>query len=584
MVAPSPAVFMHRVSRELIEQVFAGPVDATVMAALWDGQHSRRLLLLKVLRESLSTSMTDGHRDVVEDAWRILVDVEKRAPDVVRQILLYPSVGTWLVRAIRRIRGIVDDNVPIWVVMGYLSSMAVAAAVRAGIDVKTTALVWRGWINLPTLGQFEVAADGSTCMARLWAKDSAIFLESAEGEWNSLDQARSFPLRVHHSTADGRTMRWRLDDTDPYREFTALQPPGRLASRDFETWCRKLDRAWEILVEEHPDYVTEVLAAEPVIVPTGPMGGFVASSSASSFGAIRAVMPETPSAMAETLLHEIQHSKLNALLDLVPLHCSGSERLCYAPWRRDPRPLGGLLHGIYAFVGVTEYWYRRWRSQPGPSDRTAAFHFTHHQDQVRKALRELGSVDELTDVGTRLLEVASTRLDACDASAVPADIRDIVTALSVESWLAWRIRHVEPVADEVEQLAASWCAGEPCPNHAVQTALRPSHRPDPESTLSTLLVAHAFDPDTPVVTPGTRAGELEFVTHGGAAATPAFAARIRENPDDDGAWIGLLLSMATHDGDEPPPPEVVSATYRRIATVCGTPPDPVTLVEWFSHL
>jgi hypothetical protein len=62
-----------------------------------------------------------------------------------------------------------------------------------------------------------------------------------------------------------------------------------------------------------------------------------------------------------------------------------------------------------------------------------------------------------------------------------------------------------------------------------------------------------------------------------------FADRIREDPDDDGGWIGLLLSMTVHGGDEAPPPEVVSATYRRIATVAGTPPDPVTLVEWFSH-
>ena len=27
----------------------------------------------------------------------------------------------------------------------------------------------------------------------------------------------------------------------------------------------------------------------------------------------------------------------------------------YAPWRDDPRPISGLLQGIYAFVCITEF-------------------------------------------------------------------------------------------------------------------------------------------------------------------------------------------------------------------------------------
>jgi HEXXH motif-containing protein len=582
MVEPRHALSGHRVSWELIAQVFAGPVDASAMGALWDGQYSRRLLLLKILRESLSGPAEAGNRRTLDEAWHILVEAEKHAPDVVRQILLYPSVGTWLVRAIRRIRGIVHDDVPIWVDMGYLSSIAVAAAVRAGIDVRTTVPVWHGRINLPTVGQFEVAEDDSTRVVRLRAKDSTVFLESGDEIWNSV-AVRSIPLRLHHSTAGGHTIRWTLDDTDPYRKFDSLSPPERLGSADLESWRRKLDRAWEILVEDHGDYVAEMLAADPVIVPMTQGGGFVASSSSASFGAICVAMPETPSAMAETVLHEIQHSKLNALLDLVPLQRPGPDRLCYAPWRRDPRPLGGLLHGIYAFAGVTEYWYRRWSSQPRPGDRTAAFHFVHHQNQVREALRALGSADELTEVGTRLLEVASARLDACDASQVSTDIRELAAALSVESRLAWRMQHLEPAADKVAQLAVQWCAGESFPDRAVQSTLRPFHRSDAGSALVGLLVARALDPDGQTIASEARSAEREFVDHGGAEAMPAFANRVREDPDDDGGWIGLLLSMTVHGGDEPPPPEVVSATYRRIATIGGTPPDPVTLVEWFSH-
>jgi uncharacterized protein len=59
---------------------------------------------------------------------------------------------------------------------------------------------------------------------------------------------------------------------------------------------------------------------------------------------------------AETLVHETQHLKLCALLDLVPLTRPDEGQRYYAPWRTDPRPAGGLLQGAYAFLGVSGFW------------------------------------------------------------------------------------------------------------------------------------------------------------------------------------------------------------------------------------
>ena len=58
---------------------------------------------------------------------------------------------------------------------------------------------------------------------------------------------------------------------------------------------------------------------------------------------------------AETLVHETQHLKLCALLDLVTLARPDDGRRYYAPWRPDPRPAGGLLQGAYAFLGVSGF-------------------------------------------------------------------------------------------------------------------------------------------------------------------------------------------------------------------------------------
>jgi HEXXH motif-containing protein len=570
VVRSSYAVPRHRVPRALIEQVFAGPVDAAAIGVLLDGQYSRRLLLLKVLRE---WSPDVGR--VAEEAWPILVEAEKRAPEVVREILLYPSVGTWLVHVVRKIRGIINDDVPIWVDMGYLGSIAVTAAIRARIEVTATALVWRGRLTLPTIGQFEVAGDDNTYLVRIRVTDSGVFLERTEDEWISLDEIPGFPLRKHRSTAGAHTICWTVDDIDPYRSFAAAPANDCLTAAEFDTWCGKLDRAWAILVEEHADYLPELSAAGPVIVPAPRVNGFVASSSAASFGAIRAAIPETPAAMAETLLHELQHSKLNALLDLVPLQQPGTDRLCYAPWRRDPRPLSGLLHGIYAFVGVTEYWYRRWRSH---QDRLAAFHFLYHQEQVWAALRELGPTPELTETGASFISVATARLTACDGTAGPADVREVVTALIVENRLAWRLKHLVPPAEHVAALADRWFEGGPPSAGPAEPDLRPFHRPEAESALSSLFTARALDPD-PEAAPDVRPGERELVGGDLARARVAFAGRIQADAGDDSAWVGLLMAM----GVTPPPPETVSATYRRIAATSDAPPDPTALVEWLAN-
>jgi HEXXH motif-containing protein len=573
-VESGSAVPKHRIPGALIEQVFAGPVDASAMRVLRDGQYSRRLLLLKVLHDLGQSS--PPVRPAVEEAWPILVAAEKHAPEVVREILLYPSVGTWLVRIVRKIRAIIDDDVPIRVDMAYLGSIAAAAAIRAGIEATVTAQSWGGRITLPTVGQFEVADGGTPDVTRVRTSGSAAFLEQVDGSWIPLDEARSLPFRSHRSTAGGRSMSWTFDDIDPYRSFAGMAANDRLGAAEFETWCGKLDRAWAILVREHADYLPELSAANPVIVPAPRVNGFVAASSAASFGAIRAALPDTPADMAETLLHELQHSKLNALLDLVPLQRPVADRLCYAPWRKDPRPLSGLLHGIYAFVGVTEYWYRQWSSQP---DATTAFQFVHHQEQVRAAVQALGPTPELTPEGNRFLEVARDRLSACDDATVPEDVLALVTTLLAVNRIAWRLKHLVPCDEHQTRLVELWFADGRCPVEHAESTIEAFHRPDPKSSLAALLT-----PGSQVADRDIRPGEKELVDGDLAEARSRFGARIRTNPEDDGAWVGLLTAMGSYGGKEDPPPEIMAATYRRIAAVRdGIPPDPTRLVDWFAR-
>jgi HEXXH motif-containing protein len=90
--------------------------------------------------------------------------------------------------------------------------------------------------------------------------------------------------------------------------------------------------------------------------------------------------------MADALIHEMLHNRLffildrDEILDGVP---EGDEvGAFYSPWRDDLRPLSGLLHAVYVYIGVCKFWFAAWKS-----GETAGARRDYAQDQaVRAAL------------------------------------------------------------------------------------------------------------------------------------------------------------------------------------------------------
>lgn len=58
---------------------------------------------------------------------------------------------------------------------------------------------------------------------------------------------------------------------------------------------------------------------------------------------------------AEVLVHEFAHNELNLYQEAEVLFEHDLQACFYSPWRKDPRPLNGLLHGLYAFWHVVEF-------------------------------------------------------------------------------------------------------------------------------------------------------------------------------------------------------------------------------------
>ncbi|EWM12506.1 hypothetical protein KUTG_02810 [Kutzneria sp. 744] len=169
-------------------------------------------------------------------------------------------------------------------------------------------------------------------------------------EWRPMRQ-----IRVEHS---GHELAVWLDDLSPFRAFGDPLPAEPLSDKAVLDWTSTLDQAWRLLVSRHTEQAEGLATGLAALVPRPRRNRFRDSSatSADAFGLVELTLPTDAPRLAAVLIHEFAHSKLNGLFDLVTLDVEDRDEICYAPWRDDPRPLHGLLHGVYSFLAVTDFW------------------------------------------------------------------------------------------------------------------------------------------------------------------------------------------------------------------------------------
>ncbi|MGW0810192.1 HEXXH motif domain-containing protein [Nonomuraea sp. NPDC002799] len=331
-------------------------------------QRSKHLLLIL---GALDAARRSGHRHVraAEQAYDGLAAIQKRAPEAVDALIRYPAVGAW---ARRTAQDLPKEDAPS---PARLGAVTAAAAIRGRLPCEVWVPVDEGRVVLPSLGALTVDADDDLVPLQVDGSGQVTVAGRAApiGRWH-LDErmARTDGWRgLRRLTADegGRRLSVLVDDLDPYRW------PGSTADQDSEHHSLRehVQRAWGILVAGHWTTANEI--ASIVIALTPLQARERAQNSASSrdlFGTIALSPPQDGLGLAETLSHEIQHAKLSALLDVVRLTRPDDGQRHYAPWREDPRPIHGLLHGAYAYLGVSGFW-RRQRSLPSSEeDRFAA--------------------------------------------------------------------------------------------------------------------------------------------------------------------------------------------------------------------
>jgi HEXXH motif-containing protein len=115
--------------------------------------------------------------------------------------------------------------------------------------------------------------------------------------------------------------------------------------------------------------------------------------------------PPTPVGFAATLVHELQHTKLTALSEMMTLHHANNDARHFAPWRPDPRPYDGLVQGAYSHLALADFFQRHALADANPAHRESAWaQHARYREQVGSVLPTLVGSSDLTSRGRQFVD------------------------------------------------------------------------------------------------------------------------------------------------------------------------------------
>ncbi|MGO9292362.1 MAG: aKG-HExxH-type peptide beta-hydroxylase [Streptosporangiaceae bacterium] len=584
--------------RDLAE-LLAGGGSAQALELLRMAQFSRHLVMLRgVLDLAQDRAPEDATRAGLLESYQVLSDLDEARPGRLLPVLCYPYVGEWASVCLRRLQR--ADNatgLPLWLDLAHLGAIAAAAAIVLDMPIEVTVPVRDGLIALPALGSLVVsgvARWGLVCLRRgdagnIQVQDSTtnspmVCLAPGDAEW--------LPLRRLKVVEQGMTLDLLLDDADPYRDCHGAGATGRLSENEVVGREAGVASAWRLLVTRHGEQASAIAAGLRVLTPlrARPSGAAVSTTSRAAAGAVAVTPMRQPIRLACALLHEFEHSKLNSVLGLVDLVKAGRGRRFYSPWRDDPRPVVGLLHGVYAWLAVAGFW--RVEARAAPQNPILAFESARSEAQLRVGSAALAATGLMTDAGHAVVAAAGSAVRswrAADCASASADrIRQLAKDLVLDHQLRWKLRNLEVPGWVVARLSVRWRAGRdaaPVPRYdAVVRAIPPPLGiSDPRLQRAVQILEDA--PATPRTPPSEVEADpdLALILGDYEAAARGYEQLIVNGLGGDvQAWAGLEVARAAdrHAGTAPQP-ELLRALYIALSSDARDEvPSPARLASW----
>ncbi|GAA1859822.1 HEXXH motif domain-containing protein [Asanoa iriomotensis] len=425
---------LHRLSAADLDLLASGLGGPALVDDLLRGQRSRRLMILKLVVDH-GPGLTADHRQ----ALAVLAAADQRDHAAVAGLVDTPMFGSWAGALLRLIAGEPEPS-DVARQLDRLVPYAVVAAHRAGISAELVGRIHRGELVLPTLGRLRLDTEQQQGPVKFVSRPPGLWVDGREVPATDSAQSPHWqPLRALRAPGPP-AVTVPIDDIDPCRGNYHIDASPRLSSPAFNRWQHEFASTWQIVARHVPRRAEELAVALRTIVPLRKPNLDAARSATSrdAVGAIGLDLPVSAAEFATTLVHEIQHSKLTAAMDIEPLCAMSGEAVHFAPWRSDPRPVAGLLQGVYAFLGVADTWRALYTGSDGFPE--AARQFANVRADVRAAVEALVRSDELTPAGRRFVDGLSVAIDDLGTVSVA---RSLVTAAETRvaaKRVAWRRR------------------------------------------------------------------------------------------------------------------------------------------------
>lgn len=225
------------------------------------------------------------------------------------------------------------------------------------------------------------------------------------------DRLEALPLAggvaPYHPLADG--LHLATLDTHPLSEREAHPDKSGnaldLGERPVAEWVTALQEALALIALALPEWHAERSVTLQRLVPVGyEPERHLSASYREAPGLAWLTLHPDPLTLAEAIVHETQHSKLNLLSWLDPVLVNGHSTWTESPVRPDLRPLMGVLLAAHAFVPVAVL-HRRLAADDHPLSRTP--HFARRRAEVLdsngRGLAVVQEQGEPTVLGTRLI-------------------------------------------------------------------------------------------------------------------------------------------------------------------------------------
>jgi len=553
------------------ESLAAGYGDTGALGVLLTGQRSlRRLLLLAVAGAARDAQLCAAAG--VDDALAVLAAADRAAPAAAGRVLGHPLAGAWATRCLRHLRRGGQDRERMTAGLGYLAALGVAAGTAARIDFELDIPTSGNALFLPTLGTMRGAGRGRVTVR---GTGGVVTIDSAAGPLlvatgQRDDPDRWLPVRTVSAEHEGLRLQLTIEDGDPYRDGYRPRPADRLADADVARLEDVLADAWSWLVAQLPGHALATSTILRSVVPLCPNAGqhpHISATSRAAFGSIAMAIPADARTLALSLVHEVQHAKLGAILDILDLYRDAAGSRFRAPWRMDPRPVGALLQGTYAHLAVAGFWRARAAGDDNARQtREARLASAYWRRQVGEALAVLAASQQLLPLGEQFVAGMAATLELWDCDPTTPDLDEVVSDTTVAGAVAWRLRNFRPAPVEVTELVRAWRSGAPCPAVAAARIADAEPAVAEEELFARLRFTSSVPSDSRTV--------IEHLE------------QIRLEPADDRAWCALAVALH-RDGRQPAAaaltarPDLVREIYRNIEPPSCTP-SPIAVAEWLA--